>query len=640
MSQIKIESETKLDRNLNKSLRSILFLVGVSFSLVQIYIAINPLDSWAHKSIVLSFTGVLVAMTTKANLRYRLFSSMSDLLVVVGVISSSIYLYINSFDMIYRMGVQPTFQDVFFGTIMIVGSLELTRRTIGLALPLVCVGFLLYPWLGQYLPAPLGHEGYNYTRVISALYSDLGLYGTPLSVAASTVFHFILFGTFLIKFGGGQFFIDIANSIAGSSRGGPAKVSVLSSCLFGTISGSAIANTVTTGSFTIPLMKRTGYKSHFAGAVEAVASTGGQIMPPIMGATGFLMAEFIGISYAEVALRAALPAILYFLAVFIMIDMEANLTGIKSLAKEDIPKIKDVLSKGYMFSLPLLVIIIALFVLRTGTTMAALWGIAATLVACLFKYQSRLNLNYESIKEALTEGAIASLSIIATCAVAGIILGIISFTGLGAVFSAHVIRLAGNYKLFVLMLTMLIALILGMGLPTAPAYIITAAVCVPTLQQVGILPFPAHLFVAYSSLLAMTTPPVALAAYAAASIANSSPIKVGVTAFRLGLTGLIVPYMFAYGPALLMYGSLLTIMLSVITAIIGVYLLSAALQGIYLGKKIKWLTRSVLFVASLSLIETGKITDVVGIGLAVAIAVLLYYYDRRKRKIRRKETVS
>lgn len=629
--KIDIATEDKVHRPLNRIWMTILYGIGVSFSIIQIYIAIfNPLDAWTHKSLVLWFTGILVAMTTKANLRFKLLSYTSDILITAGIIASGAYLIINRFDIVYRVGIDPTILDVIFGAIMIVGSLELTRRTVGFGMVVVCVVFLLYPWFGKYIPGPLGHDGYNFARVISAIYSDLGVYGSPLSVAASTVFYFILFGAFLLKFGGGQFFIDLANSIAGSTRGGPAKVAVISSCLFGTISGSATANVATTGSFTIPMMKRVGYKPHFAGAVEAVASTGGQIMPPIMGSTAFLLAEFVGIPYAEVALRAALPAILYFTAIFIMVDIEAVATELRPLSKSEIPKLSNILKQDYVLALPLLVITTALFVLRIGTTMAAIWSTGATLVACLIKYPSRFNI--ENVKEALTDGAIASLSITAICAVAGIIVGLVSFTGFGAKITTIIIGFAGGIKIPILILTMLVALLLGMGLPTAPAYVIAAAVCAPVLQEIGIPRFPAHLFIAYSALLAMITPPVALAAYTAASIANANPNTVGFAALRLGLTGLIVPYMFAYGPALVMYGSIITIIRSTVTAIIGVYLLSYSLQGYLLGKRVGLIIRIFLFIGALSLIETRFITDLIGISVAGGIGLMLLCKRIRKRK--------
>jgi len=611
--------ESRSSRPLNNKYKSVLILISVLFSLMQIYQAMYyPFGSWTHKSLVLSFAGILTVMFTNPNWSNKIFSFISDFIITVGLIASSIYLAINQTNIIIRVGIDPTLQDVIFGLLMILGVLEITRRAIGVAMPLVCIAFLLYPWFGKYIPGPLGHNGYDISRVISAIYSDLGVFGTPLGVASSIVFYYILLGSFLIKFGAGQFFIDIANSIAGRKRGGPAKVAVIASALFGTISGSSIANVATTGSFTIPLMKKNGFKSHFAGAVEAVASTGGQIMPPIMGSTAFILAEFTGIPYSEVALRSFLPAILYFIAIFIMVDMEAALTNIRVLDEMIVPKLKEVLREGIILSLPLFVIIICLFTLRMGTTMAALWAIVATIISCLIKYPSRLNLN--SLKEVLTNGPLSSLGIISTCATAGLIVGIVSFTGLGTNVGILIMGIAGNFKILVLILTMLIALILGMGLPTAPAYILSAAVCAPILQQVGILKFPAHLFIAYSSLLAMITPPVALAAYTAAGIARADPTKVGYTALKLGLTGLIVPYMFVYGPSLVLYGSTLSVIRSAITAIVGIYLLSSSLQGFYLVKRVKLFFRIFLLICALLLIDAKFITDLFGFGILFIIS--------------------
>jgi TRAP transporter 4TM/12TM fusion protein len=638
MVNIQIDDEIDLEnrsfRNINIQFKIILIITGLLFSMSQIYIALyNPIGSWTHKSLLLSFTGILVALTTKPNWNNKIIAFTSDILITVGLVTSSFYLAINQMKIVYRMGISPTINDIIFGAIIIVGILEITRRTIGIPMSLVCIGFLLYPVYGKYIPGIMGHSGYDFSRVISAIYSDLGVYGTPLSIAGSTVFYYILFGSFLIKFGGGQFFIDLANSVAGRTRGGPAKVAVLASALFGTISGSSIANVATTGAFTIPLMKKNGFKPYFAAAVEAVASTGGQIMPPIMGSTAFILSEFTGIPYSEVALRAAVPAALYFLAIFIMVDLEAIKTKIKALEEIYIPKFTNVIREGIVLSLPIFIITICLFVLRMGTTMSALWSIVATIVACLIKYPSRINFN--NIRDALVSGALSSLGIISTCAAAGLIIGIVSFTGLGAKTTILIVGLAGNFKILILFLTMVIAIILGMGLPTAPAYIITAAVCAPILQQIGILKFPAHLFIFYSSLLAMITPPVALAAYTAAGIARANPAKVGFTAFKLGLTCLLVPYMFVYGPSLVLYGSFLSIVRSVITAIIGVYLLSSSVQGYFIIKRVNIFFRILLLICALLLIEAKLSTDFLGLGLGILISIIVLFEHLKIKKLKR-----
>ncbi|MGD8790680.1 MAG: TRAP transporter fused permease subunit, partial [Burkholderiales bacterium] len=457
-----------------------------------------------------------------------------------------------------------------------------------------------------------------------------GIFGIPLYVSATYVMLFILFGALVERTGTGQLFMDFAMSLTGHSAGGPAKVSCITSGMFGTVSGSAVANVMTTGTFTIPLMKRIGYSPAFAGAVEAVASTGGQIMPPIMGATAFIMAEFLGISYLSVAAFALLPAVLYYLAVFMTVHFEAKRTNMHGLPRSELPSLGKVLrERGHLF-LPL-VVIVATLLAGYSAPFAALCGIASVIPTALLRKSTRQYVRLDNIVTALEFGARNTVVVALSCACAGIVIGVIFMTGLGLEFTDLVLTAAGNHMLFALILTMIAGILLGMGMPTAPAYIMQTALLVPALVKLGVVVEAAHMFVFYFAILSAITPPVALAVYAANGISRAALWDSSLAALRLGATGYIIPFMFVFGPSLLFIGSATQIVQTSITAIIGVVCLAAGLSGYLIHRAAIW-ERVLLVVSALVLIKPGLTTDLIGITLIGATVFSQMLTGRRLRE--------
>ena len=514
--------------------------------------------------------------------------------------------------------------DLVLGTIFILLVLEATRRCIGLAMPLTALSFVVYAlFFTNVRPESLIEVNYLTTE---------GIFGIPLSVSATYVILFILFGAFVERSGTGKLFMDSSMSVAGHTAGGPAKVAVITSGLFGTISGSAVANVITTGTFTIPMMYRLGYRPAFAGAVEAVASTGGQIMPPIMGAAAFVMAEFLGASYLEVATFALIPAVLYYVAVFFAVHFEAKRLGLMGVPKEELPKFFDVIkARGHLF-IPLIIIITVLF-MGYSAPMAALAGIMSVVPIALLRATTRKDISLSMIIGSLEDGAKGTLAIAMACACAGIVIGVLAQTGLGLDFTTLVLNAAQSNIYYALGLTMIAGIILGMGLPTTPAYIIQVALLVPALIKLGIVEQAAHLFVFYFAILSAITPPVAMAVYAAVGISKSPLWETGWAAVKLGATGYIVPFMFAFSPALLMIGPWDIVTVAITTALIGVICLASSLHGFLLVNLI-WAERSMLFLAAILLIKPGPTTDAIG-GFLVLLAVISQMRKLPKRvKIR------
>ena len=514
--------------------------------------------------------------------------------------------------------------DLVLGTIFILLVLEATRRCIGLAMPLTALSFVVYAlFFTNVRPESLIEVNYLTTE---------GIFGIPLSVSATYVILFILFGAFVERSGTGKLFMDSSMSVAGHTAGGPAKVAVITSGLFGTISGSAVANVMTTGTFTIPMMYRLGYRPAFAGAVEAVASTGGQIMPPIMGAAAFVMAEFLGASYLEVATFALIPAVLYYVAVFFAVHFEAKRLGLMGVPKEELPKFFDVIkARGHLF-IPLIIIITVLF-MGYSAPMAALAGIMSVVPIALLRATTRKDISLSMIIGSLEDGAKGTLAIAMACACAGIVIGVLAQTGLGLDFTTLVLNAAQSNIYYALGLTMIAGIILGMGLPTTPAYIIQVALLVPALIKLGIVEQAAHLFVFYFAILSAITPPVAMAVYAAVGISKSPLWETGWAAVKLGATGYIVPFMFAFSPALLMIGPWDIVTVAITTALIGVICLASSLHG-FLLVNLNWAERSMLFLAAILLIKPGPTTDAIG-GFLVLLAVISQMRKLPKRvKIR------
>ncbi|MEO8526807.1 MAG: TRAP transporter fused permease subunit, partial [Caldimonas sp.] len=443
--------------------------------------------------------------------------------------------------------------------------------------------------------------------------------GIPLYVSATYVMLFILFGSFVERSGAGQLFMDFALALAGGQSGGPAKVAVITSSLFGTVSGSAVANVMTTGTFTIPLMKRTGYRPAFAGAVEAVASTGGQLMPPIMGAAAFVMAEFLGVSYLTVARFALLPAVLYYVAVFMAVHFEAKRIGLVGVPKADLPQLKGVLlERGHLF-IPLFVIVAVLLAGRSAA-FSALCGIASVVPTTWLRASTRGTFTWRAIGEALEAGARNTVVVALACASAGLVIGTITLTGLGLSFTGIVLTLSQDSQILALVLTMLAGILLGMGLPTTPAYIVQVALLVPALVKLGVRVEAAHLFVLYFAVLSAITPPVAMAVYAANGISKAKLMETSWAAVKLGLTGYIIPFMFVFAPSLLLQGDWGDAALAVVAATIGVMCLAGSLHEHFFWGKARWWERLLLLVAAGVLIKPGWQSDLVGIALIGVIA--------------------
>ncbi|OGL59572.1 MAG: hypothetical protein A3I72_03520 [Candidatus Tectomicrobia bacterium RIFCSPLOWO2_02_FULL_70_19] len=504
--------------------------------------------------------------------------------------------------------------EQFFGVVMILVSLEAARRTVGIFLPATAFAFLLYAYLGPYMPGVFIHKGYSVERLVEHLYVvPEGIYGIPMAISSTYIAAFVLFGAFLNSFGAGDFFISISYSLAGRFRGGPAKTAVVASALMGTISGSAVANVVGTGTFTIPLMIKTGYRRVVAGAVEACASTGGMFTPPVMAAGAFIMAEYLEVDYGSVALSAALPAFLYYLCLMLIVDAEAAKSGLRGFPASELPPLGKTFMGGGHYLVALLAIIV--FILQGYSPMkTAFWAILLVVASAVLRDPGRLRIPV--FIEALEKGALQVVPIAAACASAGIIVGVVSLTGLGDTLSTVLLKLSGGYKIMALVFTMLAALVLGCGVPPTAVYVIMASLTVPTLVSFGLLPLSAHFFVFYFGCIAAITPPVALASYAAAGISGASPVETGFVAFRFGLIAFVVPYIFAYSPALLAVGSWQEVLLAAVTAIVGVVFFSAAVQG-YLGGWLSLPARLIYGAAALLLLEPGLWTDLAGLILGL-----------------------
>jgi TRAP transporter 4TM/12TM fusion protein len=602
--------------------------VGVAMSAFHLYIAwYGPPDALTLRTVHLGFALVLAFLMLPARSRGRPEQpGWLELALVVASLVACGYLVVERDYITTRMMYADPLETVdwVLAVVTVLLVLEATRRAVGLTLPLTAVAFLVYAvFFAESDLLQLAEQMYLGTE---------GIFGIPVYVSATYVMLFILFGALVERTGTGQLFMDFAMSLAGHSVGGPAKVSCITSGMFGTVSGSAVANVMTTGTFTIPLMKRIGYRPAFAGAVEAVASTGGQIMPPIMGAAAFIMAEFLGISYLKVAMYALLPALLYYFAVFMSVHFEAKRTGMRGLPRAELPRLGKVLKeRGHLF-LPL-AIIIGVLMAGYSAPFAALCGIASTIPAALLRSTTRGYVRLGNIVEALEAGARNTVTVALACACAGIVIGVIFLTGLGLEFTSLVLAAAANHMIVALLLTMVAGIILGMGMPTAPAYIMQTALLVPALVKLGVLVEAAHMFVFYFAILSAITPPVALAVYAANGISRAQLWDSSLAAMRLGLTGYIIPFMFVFGPPLLLIGSPSEIALAAVTATVGVVCLAAGLFGYLVRPTTGW-QRVLLLAAAIVLIKPGIMTDLIGAGLAGTVLAVQLISARRREGAR------
>jgi len=595
-------------------------IIAIAMSLFHLYTAgFGILLAMKQRAVHLMFVLVLGFLLYPASKRFdKTKIQFFDWLFAGAGIMVTGYILLMFDQLVLRMG-RPTSLDMLMGVIAIILVLEVTRRSIGPQLPIIAIIFLIYTYVGPYIPGMLGHRGYSVQRIVNQMYMTTeGIFGTPLGVSATFVFMFILFGSFLEITGVGQFFIDIAFAGAGTRKGGPAKAAVIASGFMGSISGSSIANTVTTGAFTIPLMKKVGYQPTFAGAVEAAASTGGQILPPIMGAAAFIMSEFTGIPYIQIVISAVVPALLYYLGVITMVHLQASKKGLKGMKKEDLPDFKKVLKDGFHLFIPLIAVVFLL--VRFSPLRAAYWSIIIALVVSMFRKHTRVNI--PKILHALQDGAKKAIGVAAACACAGIIVGVVTLTGLGLTFANLIVGLAGGMLLPTLFLTMIASIILGLGLPTTAKYIVLATMAVPALLELGVPLLAAHLFVLYFGVIADVTPPVALAAYAGAGIAGGDSFKTGLAALKLASAGFLIPYIFAMSPELLLIDvTFFEATLAIITACLGIVAFGAAVQG-YLLTNTRIYERVMFLLASLLLIHPNKLIDLGGLVILIAVVAL------------------
>jgi len=574
---------------------------------------------------------------------------LTDWLFAAASVAVVAYLPLDFDQLTFRIGV-PNTTDLVTGTILILLILEATRRSMGIVLPIIVLVFILYGLFGYLVPGVLAHPGASFGNFISQLYmTQEGIFGIPLKVVATFVFHFVLFGVIATKMGLGQFFIDLATVAAGRYPGGPAKVSVLSSALFGSISGSSIANTVTTGSLTIPAMMKIGYRGSFAGAVEAAASAGGQITPPIMGAAAFIMTEFLGVPYTTIILAAIVPAAMHYLGVLVQVHLEAKRSGIQGMEESNLPRLWPTLRRGWPTVLPL-IILVGTIIRGYTPYLAAFNGITACIVIGLINPMNRMTLR--ELWDAFETGAKYALAVGVAAAAVGIVVGVITLTGAPFRLSFMVTQAAGNlaatiHPFFALLpvelaslngITLFLTLLfvaltciaMGAGIPTTALYIVLAAIAAPAVEQLGVPPIAAHLFIFYYGLLADLTPPVCVAAYAAAGIAGANPFRTGLTAFRLGSAKALVPFVFAYSPAMLIVAPGFTVgdfLLVTLSCALGVCALGVALTG-YAFAPIGWLARAPLLAASLLMISPGLTPTLLGAAIVVPILTVNYLSAR------------
>ncbi|MDR6224382.1 TRAP transporter permease [Desmospora profundinema] len=614
-------------------------ILAVGLSLYHLYTSAFPLlNTYPHRAVHLAVMLALVFLLfpmRKKSPRNR-FTWIDGSLAVMGLATGAYILFYYT-DLVQRGTTLYNDVDLWLSIMTVLLVLEGARRVIGWGLPVLAILFLLYAVYGQQVPLDaFAHRGYSWEDTIAYLFMGLeGIYGTAIGVSATYIFLFILFGAILAKSGMGQFFNDLALALAGSSKGGPAKVAVLSSGFMGSINGSAVANVVSTGAFTIPLMKKIGYHRNFAGAVESSASVGGQVLPPIMGAAAFIMAETLGVSYGTIALAGLLPALLFYLSVLTQVHLRADRLGLTGIPKKEIPKVKEVLKERGHLLIPLFFLIYMLFFSSVTILYSAFWTILVTIGVASLRKTTRMGIR--DLLDALETGARSTIGVAMACAVVGIIVGVAALTGFGLSLASGIIEFGGGSLFLTLVFTMLASIVLGMGVPSIPAYVITVTMAAPALIQMGVEPLVAHMFVFYFGIFANITPPVALAAFAAAGVSGGDPMRTGFQALKLAAAGFIVPYLFVYSNQLLLVDTAWSEAILVsLSAALGVLMLGTALEG-YLFTRIPWMLRFSLAVCALLLIQPNGLTDLVGIGVA---AVTVLWQWRQKGKERKGSSVS
>ena len=625
MRKLDKESATRI---LTGKIKKLFFIICVLVSCYHLYTAafggpVTLVHRSLHVAMMLAMTFIMYPFCGKSD---HAKPTVIDWLLVLLSFAAPFYIYTDYLGVVERAG-NASDTDMWMATLLVLLVLEASRRVSGNALSVLSLVFIAYGLYGRSMPSMFMHRGYDWLSLSNHFFANTeGIYGTSVDVAASYIFLFILFGCVMQKCGMGQFFNDIALALAGHTKGGPAKVSVIASGFLGSINGSAVANVVTTGAFTIPLMKKTGYSKEFAGAVESSASVGGQLLPPIMGAAAFIMAEMLSVKYSQIIVWAAVPALLYYLGIIIQVQLRASKDGLVGLPKEQLPKVGEVMKRQGHLIIPVLFLLYMLFFSGTTVIFSAVCTIAVTVVVSQLRKETRMSVS--DFISALADGAKQTVSVAIACACVGIIIGVSSKTGFGLTMANTIISLGDTSLLFTLVFTMITCMILGMGLPSIPAYIITASIAAPALAKLGVAPGAAHMFSFYYAMFANLTPPVALASFAAAGLSGGDPMKTGIASVKLAIAGFIVPFMFVYSPQLMLIDTtLLEGVWVALTACLGVFLIGVAVEG-YFKAPVAWWLRLVIAVGALSLMKPGLETDAIGI----AMLALLYFLQAKKAK--------
>ncbi len=634
------EAEVSVQRSLKGSLGLIFVYFAAFVSVFHIYyLVFRPMEPLMFRNYHLMLLGILGFAFFPGWTRAKAKIHWTDYVGIAALVFVFVYIYTNFSRVQFLFGTNRVTQmDAVVCFIGVVLVLELARRTSGNSLPLLALVFFIYPFVGKYMPGIFNTSAYTAKRIITYMFTTNGIFSAPIAISAKYIILFIIFSSFLTVSGVGTYFVEFAFAVSGFARGGPAKVAVISSALMGMMNGTSAGNVVATGSLSIPLMKRVGYSPTFAAATEAVASTGGQIMPPIMGAGVFIMSEITGIKYERIMLAGIIPAILYFFSCYMMVDYEAIKLRLFGVPRHLLPGIKTTLKKAYLF-IPVFVLI---YSLMTGYSviMAGFFGITSCFLVSLIAKDTRMG--PRKILEALEKGARGSVQLMSVCAAAGIIMGVIALTGIGNKFANVLMTIADTNVLLAMAFTMVVCILLGMGMPTTAAYAVAASVMAPGLVRITLMN-PAfahvpsdvivllpHMFIFYFACVSAITPPVALAAYAGAGISGSDPMKTGVMSFRLGIASYIVPFMFFYAPEILAIGTLPMIALRTGTALVGIFALASAVQGYFRGHLVI-IQRVLMFVAALSLVTPNEIFDAMGFAL-IALVFLSHNLPFFKKK--------
>lgn len=608
------------DDKLRVSLCRVLYIVT---AVVYLYTAgFGSFSDMTQRALLITVCGFTVFLKKPIQIKkaQTTVTRILDWIFAVAFSAAGIYIMVIWNDRTAKVGAPPQ-QDIIMATVMIVLLLFATYKATGWPLVITCIVFLIYTAAGPYLPSILAHRGETWTRTANFMYVSTGsIFGVPSGIAATYIISFVIFGAFLERFGAGQWFVDLAYAGTGRFRGGPAKTSIASSALMGMISGSPAANVVTTGAFTIPLMKRTGYKDYEAGAVEAVASTGGMFTPPIMGAAAFMMAQYLDVHYIEVAKAAIVPACLYYLSLMLVVDSIAVKNHLVGLPKDQLPDIKEIMLTRGQLGIPI-IFVIAVILMGWSPMKAAFWGTAAVILVACIRKETRPTV--QSFLDALESGTKSVANIVISCAAAGIIVGVISMTGLATKLSYTLVSISGGNIYVAAVLTAIITIILGCGMPPTPTYVILSVVLVNPLTQMGASALSAHMFIFLFACIGALTPPVAITAYTAAAIAKSDPNKTGLRAFRMGLVAYIIPFIFLLSPAILMVGSTGEVLMAVITSVLGIFCLTGAVEG-YIFQHWSIVPRLMLAVAAIFLLIPGTVTDLAG-----AVCILIAWLVNR-----------